>query len=167
MHFKISELVCLGWGRERIHLLSFWKIELLLCYCWPCRLFCYWIFARMEWELGCQGWAILVGCLLLFSYLLDLQFVYFFYYLYPLVAVGTWLCWLSQLSFTMPHSLSRVHLNMTVDSACFTLSSHRFLFFSFAIVSLHPKVLSHSLFSSFYWFCLCFYYLIQSETISW
>ena len=88
-----------------------------------------------------------VGCLLLLSYLLGLPFVYFFYYLYPFVAVRTWLCWLSQLSFTMPHSLSRVHLNMTVDSTCFTLSSHRFLF---AIVSLHPKVPSHSLFSSFY-----------------
>lgn len=129
MRFKISELVFLGWGRERIHLLSFWNIELLLCYCWPHRLFCYWIFARMEWELGRQGRAILVGCLLLFSYLLGLPFVYFFYYLYPFVAVGTWLCWLSQLSFTMPHSLSRVHLNMTVDSTYFTLSSHRFLFF--------------------------------------
>lgn len=96
------------------------------------RLFCCWILCTDGMRTGSprmssSGWLLAV-VVPIFSWA---SIGVFFYYLYSFVAAGTWLCWLSQLSVTLPRSLSQVfyftgslHLDMTADSTCFSLSSH-------------------------------------------
>lgn len=119
-----------------------------------------------------QFW--LVACCCYFLYLLGLPLVFFLYYLYSFVAAGTWLCWLSRLSVTLPRSLSRVsyftgslHLDMTADSTCFSLSSRWFLFLRLLLLPCTQRYHHVACFSPFYWFCICLYYLIWPETVAW
>jgi hypothetical protein len=92
----------------------------------------------------------MVGCLLLFSYLLGLLFVYFFLLFIPFcrcrhmaMLVVSVVFYNATFSFSGP---SEHDCGLNLFYIVFT----SILVFSFAIVSLHPKVPSHSLFSSFY-----------------
>lgn len=140
------------------------------------RLFCCWILCTDGMRTGSprmssSGWlladAISYTCL-------GSHWCFFLYYLCSFVAAGTWLCWLSRLSVTLPRSVSRVsyftgslHLDMTADSTCSSLSSRWFLFLRLLLLPCTQRYHHVACFSPFYWFCICLYYLIWPETVAW
>lgn len=97
------------------------------------RLFCCWILCMDGMRTGSprmssSGWLLaVVVCVFAWASIGGVFFLSFILF----ITAGTWLCWLSQSSVTLPRSLSRVfyftgslHLDMTAESTCFSLSSH-------------------------------------------
>lgn len=133
--FRYSVIGCVNcfWILTTILLLQNLYPSLDLGYSSSFRLFCCWILCTDGTRTGLlkmssSGWLLAVAHILV-----ELPLVYceFLLLISLIIVAGTWLCWLSQLSVTLPHSLSRVfyftgslHQDVTVDSTCSLLSSH-------------------------------------------